>query len=106
MSQALTPRLRTPSALSPTPFPARGRSSDSSTSRFRDSFQTPLWFIARSGLRLARLPNKVLRQQENAMSQLQLKRISKEIIERAEEALIPPKGLPKAVDDYFVHRLK
>ena len=40
------------------------------------------------------------------MSQLQLKRISKEIIERAEEALIPPKGLPKAVDDYFVQRLK
>jgi hypothetical protein len=34
------------------------------------------------------------------MSQLQLKRISKEIIERAKEALIPPKGLPKAVDDY------
>jgi hypothetical protein len=40
------------------------------------------------------------------MSQLQLKRISKEIIEHAEEALIPANGLPKVVDDYFVQRVK
>ncbi len=40
------------------------------------------------------------------MSQLQLRRISKDIIDRAEEALVPAKGLPKVVDDYFVQRLK
>jgi hypothetical protein len=40
------------------------------------------------------------------MSQLQLNRVSKEIIARAEETLIPDQGLPKAVDDYFIQRLK
>jgi hypothetical protein len=40
------------------------------------------------------------------MSQLQLNRISREIIEHAEEGLIPEKGLPKAVDDYFIQQLK
>ncbi len=40
------------------------------------------------------------------MSQLQLKNISKEIIDRAEKAMIPDKGLPKAVDDYFIQRFK
>jgi hypothetical protein len=40
------------------------------------------------------------------MSQLQLQRISKEIIDRAERALVPNQALPKVVDDYFVQRLK
>jgi hypothetical protein len=40
------------------------------------------------------------------MSQLQLQRISKEIIDRAEKAMIPQQGLPKVVDDYFIQRLK
>ncbi len=40
------------------------------------------------------------------MSQLQLKNISREIIDHAEKAVIPDKGLPKAVDDYFIQRLK
>ena len=40
------------------------------------------------------------------MSQLQLKQVSKEIIDRAERTLIPDQGLPKVVDDYFVRRLK
>jgi hypothetical protein len=40
------------------------------------------------------------------MSQLQLNKISKEIIEHAEEAMIPERGLPKVVDDYFIQRLK
>jgi len=40
------------------------------------------------------------------MSQLQLQRISKEIIDHAERALIPDKKLPKVVDDYFIQRLK
>src|SRR5437773_37875 len=40
------------------------------------------------------------------MSQLQLNRVSKEIIQHAEEALIPEQGLPRAVDDYFIQRLK
>jgi hypothetical protein len=39
-------------------------------------------------------------------SQLQLNRISREIIEHAEQGLIPQKGLSKAVDDYFIQRLK
>src|SRR2546426_8481350 len=40
------------------------------------------------------------------MSQLQLKRVSKEIIDHAEEALIPNRGLPRVVDDYFIQQLK
>ena len=40
------------------------------------------------------------------MSQLQLTKISKEIIDHAEKALIPDSRLPKVVDDYFVQRLK
>jgi hypothetical protein len=40
------------------------------------------------------------------MSQLQLKTVSKEIIERAEQSLVPEHKLPKVVDDYFVQRLK
>jgi len=40
------------------------------------------------------------------MSQLQLNKVSKEIIKHAEEALVPEKGLPKVVDDYFIQRLK
>jgi hypothetical protein len=40
------------------------------------------------------------------MNQLQLNRISKEIIDHAEEAMVPARGLTKVVDDYFVQRLK
>lgn len=40
------------------------------------------------------------------MSELQLHKVSKEIIQRAEEALVPEKGLPKVVDDFFIQRLK
>jgi hypothetical protein len=40
------------------------------------------------------------------MSELQLKRISKEIIQHAEEGLVPDQKLPRVVDDYFVRRLK
>src|SRR5689334_9499048 len=40
------------------------------------------------------------------MSQLQLNKISKEIIDHAEKTLVPDKGLPKVVDDYFIQRLK
>jgi len=40
------------------------------------------------------------------MSQLQLNQVSKEIIDHAEQALVPERGLPKVVDDYFVQRLK
>lgn len=40
------------------------------------------------------------------MSQLQLKRISQEIIDHAEHTMVPDGRLPKAVDDYFVQRLK
>ena len=40
------------------------------------------------------------------MSQLQFNKVSKEIIKHAEEALVPEKGLPKVVDDYFIQRLK
>src|SRR5947208_650779 len=45
-------------------------------------------------------------QEKCAMSQLQLKRISKDIIEHAEQTLVPPRGLPKVVDEFFVHQLK
>jgi hypothetical protein len=40
------------------------------------------------------------------MSQLQLNRVSKEIIRHAEESLIPEQGLSRAVDDYFIQHLK
>jgi len=40
------------------------------------------------------------------MSQLQLKKISKAIIDHAEETVIPEKGLAKAIDDYFIQQLK
>ena len=40
------------------------------------------------------------------MSQLQLKKISKDIIEHAEEAMVAEHGLPKVVDDYFIQQLK
>jgi hypothetical protein len=44
---------------------------------------------------------------ENAdMSQLQLQRVSKEIIDQAEKAMVPERGLSKVVDDYFIQRLK
>lgn len=40
------------------------------------------------------------------MSQLQLNKISKDIIDHAEQALVPEKGLNKVVDDYFVQHVK
>ena len=40
------------------------------------------------------------------MSQLELNKISKEIIDHAEKTLVPDRGLPKVVDDYFIQRLK
>jgi hypothetical protein len=40
------------------------------------------------------------------MSQLHLNKISREIIQHAEEALVPEKGLPRMVDDFFLQRLK
>jgi hypothetical protein len=40
------------------------------------------------------------------MNDLQLKRISRDIVEHAEKALVPANGLPKLVDDYFVQQLK
>ena len=40
------------------------------------------------------------------MNELQLKKISKDIIERAEKAVVPEQGLPKVVDDYFIQQLK
>jgi hypothetical protein len=40
------------------------------------------------------------------MSQLQLNRISQEIIDHTEKAVVPDKGLSKVVDDYFIQRLK
>jgi len=40
------------------------------------------------------------------MSQVELTRISKEIIDHAEKAVVPEKALPRMVDDYFVQRLK
>jgi hypothetical protein len=40
------------------------------------------------------------------MSQLQLKKISRDIIDHAEQAVVPDRGLPKVVDDYFVQHLK
>src|SRR5436190_3299709 len=40
------------------------------------------------------------------MSQVELNRISREIIDHAEQAVVPEKALPRIVDDYFVQRLK
>jgi hypothetical protein len=40
------------------------------------------------------------------MSQLQLNKVSKEIIDHVEQRLVAEQALPKAVDDYFVQRLK
>src|SRR5262245_22599482 len=40
------------------------------------------------------------------MSQVELTRISREIIDHAEKAVVPEKALPRMVDDYFVQRLK
>jgi hypothetical protein len=40
------------------------------------------------------------------MNHLELNRVSKEIIQHAEDALISQQALPRAVDDYFVQRLK
>src|SRR5262245_16407846 len=40
------------------------------------------------------------------MSQLQLKKITKDIIDHAEEAMVPQQGLGKMVDDYFIQQLK
>jgi len=40
------------------------------------------------------------------MSQLQLNRVSKDIIDQAEHTLVAPQGLSRLVDDYFVQRLK
>jgi hypothetical protein len=40
------------------------------------------------------------------MSQLQLNRVSKEIIDQAEKSLISEQDLPRAVDDYFIQLVK
>jgi hypothetical protein len=40
------------------------------------------------------------------MSQMQLNRISRDIIEQAEKGLLSGGALPRVVDDYFVQRLK
>jgi hypothetical protein len=40
------------------------------------------------------------------MNQLQLKQVSKDILSQVEQSVIPARGLPKVVDDYFVQRLK
>ena len=40
------------------------------------------------------------------MSQLQLNKVSKEIIDHVEQRLVTEQALPRAVDDYFVQRLK
>src|SRR5258706_9261749 len=40
------------------------------------------------------------------MSQLELKRISRDIIDEAEKSLVPDNSLPKVIDDYFIQRLK
>lgn len=40
------------------------------------------------------------------MSQLQLKQVSKDILSHVEQSVVPARGLPKVVDDYFVQRLK
>jgi len=40
------------------------------------------------------------------MSQLELKRVSKEVIDHVEKSMVPDKGLSKAVDDYFIQLVK
>jgi len=40
------------------------------------------------------------------MSQLQLKSITKDIIDHAEKAMVPQAGLAKVVDDYLIQRFK
>src|SRR5437867_3050937 len=40
------------------------------------------------------------------MSELQLKKVSRDIIDHVEGALFPERGLSKVVDDYFIQRLK
>jgi len=40
------------------------------------------------------------------MSQLQLNKISRDIIDHAEQRLVSEQSLPKVVDDYFIQRLK
>ena len=40
------------------------------------------------------------------MSQLQLKKITMDIIDHAEQAMVPEHGLGKVVDDYFIQQLK
>src|SRR5213594_4374650 len=45
-------------------------------------------------------------QEAARMSQLQLKNITKDIIDHAEEAMVPQEGLSKVVDDYIIQRLK
>ena len=40
------------------------------------------------------------------MSELQLKRVTREILDHAEQTLATDKKLPRIVDDYFVQRLK
>lgn len=40
------------------------------------------------------------------MSQLELKRITKDIIDQAEGGIVPEARLPKMVDDYIIQRLK
>src|SRR5262245_53423020 len=40
------------------------------------------------------------------MNHLELGRVSKEIIQHAEDSSTPGQTLPKVVDDYFVNRLK
>jgi len=37
---------------------------------------------------------------------LKLKHVSHEILERADTTLVPPGGLPKLIDDYFIERVK
>lgn len=40
------------------------------------------------------------------MSQLELKRVSKEVIDHVEKSMVPDRGLSKAVDDYFIQLVK
>jgi hypothetical protein len=40
------------------------------------------------------------------MNQLQLKQVSKDILIQVEQSVVPARGLPKVVDDYFIQRLK
>jgi hypothetical protein len=40
------------------------------------------------------------------MSQLELSKVSKDIMDHAEKAMVTSHGLPKVVDDYFIQRLK